>query len=62
MIDLLQRGIGIYVKGLPANCYVKYMKLTSQKKLQLVFTDTELIFGISLPIRTFVFVNDPRSS
>jgi hypothetical protein len=60
MIDLLQRGIGIYVKGLPASYLREVHKLTSQKKLQLVFTDTELIFGISLPIRTFVFVNDPR--
>jgi hypothetical protein len=60
MVDLLQRGIGIYVKGLPASYLREVHKLTSQKKLQLVFTDTELIFGISLPIRTFVFVNDPR--
>lgn len=60
MIDLLQRGIGIYVKGLPASYLREVHKLTSQKKLQLIFCDTELIFGISLPIRTFVFVNDPR--
>jgi hypothetical protein len=58
IFDLLQRNIGIYVKGLPANYLREVHKLTSQKKLQIIFCDTELIFGISLPIRSFVFVND----
>ena len=54
IIDLLWRGVGVYVKGLPET----YLRLVQNKacagKLGLVFSDESLVFGVSMPFRTSI--------
>ena len=61
VINLLWRGIGVYVAGLPEDYLRLVQKLASLKKLQIIFSDTELTFGVSMPIRTSVLIRDPYS-
>lgn len=58
IFDLLYRGIGIYCKGFPDNYLRIVQKLATQKKLAIVFSDKELVFGVSMPFKTSVVLND----
>ena len=54
LIRLLWRGIGVYVNGLPDGYLRLVQKLASKKKLAVVFSDSSLVFGISMPFRSSV--------
>ena len=59
LIKLLWRGIGVYVNGLPDGYLRLVQKLASKKKLAIVFSDSSLVFGISMPFRSSViYKND----
>jgi hypothetical protein len=58
IIKLLWRGIGVYTKGLPDPYLRLVQTLASKKQLAIVFSDESLIFGISMPFRTVVVLND----
>lgn len=59
LIRLLWRGIGVYVNGLPDNYLRLIQQLASKKKLAIVFSDSSLIFGISMPFRSsIIYKND----
>ena len=58
IIKLLWRGVGIYVKGLP-DAYLRIVQsLASQKQLAIVISDESLVFGISMPFRSVIIMND----
>jgi superfamily II DNA or RNA helicase len=54
LIKLLWRGIGVYTCGLPDDYLRLIQKLASKKKLSVVFSDSSLVFGISMPFRSSV--------
>ena len=58
IIDLLSRGVGIYVKGLPANYLHIVQHLACSGKLGIVFSDDSLVFGVSMPFKTSVITHD----
>lgn len=59
LIKLLWRGIGVYVNGLPDGYLRLVQKLASKKKLAVVFSDSSLVFGISMPfISSVIYKND----
>jgi hypothetical protein len=58
LIVMLWRGIGVYVKGLPDPYLRLVQTLASAKKLAIVFSDTSLVFGVSMPFRTTVVLRD----
>jgi len=57
LIKLLWRGIGVYVNGLPDSYLRLIQKLSSKKKLAIVFSDVSLVFGISMPFRSAIIYN-----
>ena len=57
IIKLLWRGIGVYVAGLPEPYLRLVQILACQKKLAIVFSDSSLVFGVSMPFRTSVILN-----
>jgi superfamily II RNA helicase len=59
IIDLLWRGIGIYVKGLPDPYLSIVQNLACGGKLGIVFSDDSLVFGVSMPFRTTVITAMP---
>lgn len=61
LIRALWRGFGIYCKGLPSNYLRLVQQLAQQKKLSLVFSDKELVFGVSMPFKSAIIYNDTRS-
>ena len=61
LIIMLWRGIGVYVKGLPDPYLRLVQTLASAKKLAIVFSDTSLVFGVSMPFRTTVVLRDLHS-
>jgi len=58
IIDLLWRGVGVYVKGLPDPYLNIIQKLACEGKLAVVFSDDSLVFGVSMPFRTSVITLD----
>jgi replicative superfamily II helicase len=58
LIDLLWRGVGVYVKGLPDPYLRIVQNLACGGKLGIVFSDDSLVFGVSMPFRTAVITND----
>lgn len=58
IIDLLWRGVGVYVKGLPDPYLRVVQNLACNGELAIVFSDTSLVFGVSMPFRTTVITND----
>lgn len=58
LIDLLQYGIGVYVKGLAGSYLRLVQKLALHKKLRFVFSDKSLMFGVSMPFRTALIFRD----
>lgn len=60
IIDLLYRGVGVYVKGLPDPYLRIVQNLACDKRLAIVFSDDSLVFGVSMPFRTSVITNDPK--
>jgi superfamily II DNA or RNA helicase len=58
IIDLLWRGIGVYVDGLPEPYLRLVQKLAVTGKLAIVFSDISLVFGVSMPFRTSVILHD----
>jgi hypothetical protein len=58
IIDLLWRGIGVYVKGLPEAYLHIIQNLACGGKLGLVFSDESLVFGVSMPFRTTIITPD----
>jgi hypothetical protein len=58
LIRLLWRGIGVYTIGLP-DAYLRVVQmLASKKKLGIVFSDSSLVFGVSMPFRSVVIYHD----
>jgi superfamily II RNA helicase len=62
IIKLLWRGVGIYAKGLPDPYLRLVQSLASSKQLAIVFSDQSLVFGISMPFRSVVIINDNKYS
>ena len=58
IIDLLYRGVGVYVKGLPEPYLRIVQNLACNKQLAIVFSDESLVFGVSMPFRTSVITRD----
>jgi hypothetical protein len=58
ILDLLYRGIGIYSKGLPDPYLRIVQELANKKQLAVVLSDKELVFGVSMPFRTAVILDD----
>lgn len=61
LIDLFMRGVGVYCWGMPDPYLRLVQKYANMKKLSIVFSDTQLVFGVSMPFRTSVIVNDVYS-
>jgi hypothetical protein len=55
LLQLLKRGIGLYVNSLPDVYNWTVQRLLSQKKLGIVISDRTLCLGIDLPIRSVSF-------
>jgi len=60
IIKLLWRGVGIYAKGLPDPYLRLVQSLANSKQLAIVFSDKSLVFGISMPFRSVVILNDNK--
>ena len=58
LIDLLWRGIGVYVQGLPDPYLRIVQNLACGGELAIVFSDESLVFGVSMPFRTTVITKD----
>lgn len=58
IIILLWRGVGVYTKGLPDPYLRLVQTLACNKQLAVVFSDESLVFGVSMPFRTVVVLND----
>ena len=58
IIILLWRGVGIYAKGLPDPYLRLVQTLACNKQLSIVFSDESLVFGVSMPFRTVIIVDD----
>ena len=58
IIDLLWRGVGVYVKGLPDPYLNIVQQLACEGALAIVFSDDSLVFGVSMPFRTSVITMD----
>ena len=58
IIKLLWRGVGVYAIGLPEAYLRLVQNLASKKQLAIVFSDTSLVFGVSMPFRTAVIYRD----
>ena len=58
LIIMLWRGVGVYVKGLPDPYLRLVQSLASAKKLAVVFSDSSLVFGVSMPFRTTIVFRD----
>ena len=58
IIKLLWRGVGIYAIGLPEQYLRLIQTLACSKKLAIVLSDMSLVFGVSMPFRTVVILND----
>ena len=58
IIKLLWRGVGVYVEGLPDPYLRLVQSLACQKQLSIVFSDKSLIYGISMPFRSVVIINN----
>lgn len=61
IIKLLWRGVGIYAKGLPDSYLLLVQTLACKKQLAVVFSDTSLVFGVSMPFRSVVIVRDNKT-
>ena len=62
IIDLLWRGVGVYVRGLPDPYLRIVQNLACDGELAIVFSDESLVFGVSMPFRTTVITNDNINS
>lgn len=58
IIDLLWRGVGVYVKGLPDPYLRIVQNLACNGELSIVFSDESLVFGVSMPFRTTIITDD----
>ena len=59
ILRALYRGIGVYVEGMP-NSYLRIVQqLAQQKKLGVVFSDSQLAFGVSMPFKTSSLIKNP---
>jgi len=52
LFQMLKRGIGIYVQGMPNEYNWIVQKLLANKEIGIVISDRSLCLGIDLPIRT----------
>ena len=62
IIDLLWRGVGVYVKGLPDPYLRIVQNMACNGDLAIVFSDESLVFGVSMPFRTSVITKDNINS
>ena len=62
IIDLLWRGVGVYVRGLPDPYLRIVQNLACDGELAIVFSDESLVFGVSMPFRTTVITKDNINS
>lgn len=59
IIRALYRGIGLYIEGMP-NTYLRIVQqLAQQKKLGVVFSDSQLAYGVSMPFKTSCMIKNP---
>ena len=52
LFQMLKRGIGIYIEGMPNEYNWIVQKLLASKEIGIVISDRSLCLGIDLPIRT----------
>lgn len=62
ILVLLWHGIGVYVKSLPEAYLRLVQKLALQKRVNFVFSDDSLQFGVSMPFRTSIIHKIPGKS
>lgn len=62
IIQLLKRGIGIYIEGMPNTYNWTVQKLLANKEIGIVICDKILCLGIDLPIRTSCIANFIKES
>lgn len=58
VIDLLWRSVGVYCTGMPEDYLRLVQMLATKKKVVIVFSDNELVYGVSMPWRTVVVLRD----
>jgi hypothetical protein len=58
IVKALYRGIGIYIEGMPHSYLRLVQQLAQQKKLGVVFSDSQLAFGVSMPFKTSCLFKD----
>ena len=56
LFQMLKRGIGIYIHGMPNEYNWIVQKLLSTKEIGIVISDRSLCLGIDLPIRTSIIM------
>lgn len=60
LIELLSRSVGLYAKGLPERYLRIVQSLASCGKLAIVFSDEQLVHGVSMPFRSTIITPDPE--
>lgn len=59
LLRALRRGIGVIIEEVSFQAYRRaVMRLATQGKLAVVFSDRSLAFGVNMPFRTCVFCGD----
>ena len=59
LMRALRRGIGLYMDEVAFQAYKRaVMRLATEGKLAVVFSDESLAFGVNMPFRTCVFCGD----
>ena len=61
LFQMLKRGIGIYIQGMPNEYNWIVQKLLASKEIGIVISDRSLCLGIDLPIRTSCIVGSNRN-
>jgi superfamily II DNA or RNA helicase len=61
IIRMLRRGFGIYARGLPSNYLKLVQQLANQKVLAVVFSDMQLVYGVSMPFKSVVIYKDKNT-
>ena len=60
VLMLLYRGMGIYCKGLPDPYLRLVQQMANDKQLAVVISDSQLVYGVSMPFRTSVVIDYPN--
>lgn len=59
LIRGLRRGIGLYIRGLPASYHRVVQSYAQSGRLGIVLSDELLAYGVNMPFRSAIFYEDP---